>query len=119
MAERGKMTKHFSNGCFSSLKFLYTNALSMGNKQEELESCMWSQGYDLIAVTETRWDSSYDWNAIMEGYALFKKDRTGRQGGRVALYKRPEENSKRTIEHSSLTGEQLECVDLCPGLNKE
>jgi len=36
----------------SSLKCLYTNARSMGNKQEELESCVRSQGHDLIAVRD-------------------------------------------------------------------
>jgi len=37
----------------SSLKCLYTNARSMGNKQEELEVCAWLQGHDLAAITET------------------------------------------------------------------
>ena len=51
----------------SSLKHLYTNAHSMGNKQEELEICVWSQGHNLIAVRETWWDSSHDWNAVIHG----------------------------------------------------
>jgi len=59
---------------------------SVGNKQEESEICVRSQGHDLIAVTETWWDSSHDWNAIMDGYTLFRKDRPTRQGGGVALY---------------------------------
>ncbi|PKU31621.1 run domain-containing protein 3b [Limosa lapponica baueri] len=37
----------------ASLKYLDTNALSMGNKQEELETCVQSLGHDLIATTET------------------------------------------------------------------
>ena len=40
-----------------SLKCLYTNARSMGNKQEELESDVRSGDYDLVAITETWWDS--------------------------------------------------------------
>jgi len=40
----------------SSLKCLYTNTHSMGNKQEELEICVQSQSHDLIAITETWWD---------------------------------------------------------------
>ncbi|GAB0204056.1 hypothetical protein GRJ2_002871200 [Grus japonensis] len=61
-----------------SWKCLYTNAHSMGNKQEELEVCVQSQGHDLIAITETWWDSSHDWNAVMDGYILFRKDRPAR-----------------------------------------
>ncbi|GAB0208569.1 cAMP-dependent protein kinase inhibitor alpha [Grus japonensis] len=62
----------------TSLKCLYTNACSMGNKQEELEVCVQSQGHDLIAITETWWDSSHDWNAVMDDYVLFRKDRPAR-----------------------------------------
>ncbi|PKU37911.1 zinc finger swim domain-containing protein 6- hypothetical protein [Limosa lapponica baueri] len=56
----------------ASLKFLYTNAPSMGNKQEEVEICVWPQGHDLMAITETWWDSSHDWNAVMDGYVLYR-----------------------------------------------
>ena len=44
----------------ASLKCLYTNARSMGNKQDELEICVQLQGHNLIANTETWWDSSHD-----------------------------------------------------------
>jgi len=54
------------------------NACSMGNKQEELEICVRSQGHDLMAITETWWDSSHDWNAVMDSYTLFRKDRPTR-----------------------------------------
>lgn len=47
-------------------------------------------------ITETWWDSSHGWNAVMEVYELFRKDRLGKRGGRVALYVR----------------EQLECTQL-------
>lgn len=52
----------------------------MGNKWEELEACIQLQGYDLIGVTEIRWDSSQDWSAAMDGYRhrLFKKDKLRR-----------------------------------------
>jgi len=72
----------------SSLKCLYTNACSTGNKQEELEICVQSQGHDLIAITETWWDSSHDWNAVIDGYTLFRKDRPTTRGGGVALHVR-------------------------------
>ena len=72
----------------ASLKCLYTNTCSVGNKQDELESCARSQGQDLIAVTEMWWDGPHDWNAVTEGYVLFGKDRLGKRGGGVALLSR-------------------------------
>ena len=47
----------------------------MGNKQEELEAIVQQESYDIVAVTETWWDDSYDWSAAMCGYKLFRKDR--------------------------------------------
>ena len=67
----------------AKLKCLYTNVRSMENKQEELETV---GKYDLIAITETRWDESHHWNTLIEDYRLFRRDRQGRRGGRVALY---------------------------------
>jgi len=75
----------------------------MGNKQEELEIRVWLQGHVLIADTETWWDSLHDWNAVMDGYRLFRKGRSTSQGGGVALYVR----------------EQLECIELCLGVHEE
>lgn len=40
---------------------------------------------DLIAMTETWWDESHDWNAAFDSYRLFRKDRRGRRGKWVAL----------------------------------
>ena len=70
----------------AQLKCVYTNAHSMGNKQEELEAIVQQASYDLVAITETWWDHSHDWSAAMDGYKLFRKDRQGRRGGGVALY---------------------------------
>ncbi|GAB0187672.1 hypothetical protein GRJ2_001232500 [Grus japonensis] len=75
----------------------------MGNKQEELETCVCLQGCDLIGITETWWDSSYDWSVGMEGYRLFRKDRQGRQGGGIALY----------------ANDQLERMELHLGMKEE
>ncbi|XP_068521397.1 uncharacterized protein [Anas acuta] len=57
----------------AQLKCIYTNARSMGNKQEDLEAIVQQAGYDLVAITET-------------GYKLFRRDRKNRRGGGVALY---------------------------------
>jgi len=82
----------------AQLKCVYTNARSMGNKQEELEAIIQQNGYDLVAITETWWDNSHDWHAVTDGYRLFRKDRPTRRGGGVALYVR----------------EQLECIEPLP-----
>ena len=69
-----------------SLKCLYTSACSMGNKQEELEICVQLQGHDLIAITETWWDSLHDWNVVTEGCELLCfLGKIGWRGGVVEL----------------------------------
>ena len=70
----------------AQLKCVYTNAHSMGNKQEELEAIVRQASYELVAITEMWWDHSHDWSAAVDGYKLFRKDRQGRRGGGVALY---------------------------------
>lgn len=72
----------------ASLKCLYSKACLMGNKQEELEICVQSQGQDLMAITEMRWVSSHDLNAVMGGYITSGKDRLGKRGGELVLYVR-------------------------------
>ncbi|PKU42582.1 adaptin ear-binding coat-associated protein 1 [Limosa lapponica baueri] len=72
----------------AQLKCLYTTAGSMGNKQDELEAIVQQDSCDIVAITETWWDDGHDWNAAMDGYKLFRRDRQGRRGGGVALYVR-------------------------------
>ncbi|XP_054058617.1 UPF0462 protein C4orf33 homolog isoform X2 [Rissa tridactyla] len=68
------------------LKCIYMNARSMGNKRDELEAIAQQDSYDVVAITETWWDDCHDWNAAMNGYKLFRRDRQGRRGGGVSLY---------------------------------
>ncbi|PKU34390.1 rna-directed dna polymerase from mobile element jockey-like [Limosa lapponica baueri] len=42
--------------------------------------------YDVVAITETWWDDGHNWNAAMDGYKLFRRNRQGRRGRGVALY---------------------------------
>ncbi|GAB0189143.1 hypothetical protein GRJ2_001380200 [Grus japonensis] len=72
----------------AQVKCIYTNARSIGNKQEELEAIVQQDSYDLVTITEMWWDNSHDWSAAMDGYKLFRRDRHGRRGGGVALYVR-------------------------------
>jgi len=62
---------------------------------------LWS--YEIIGITETWWDSSYDWSIGKGGYRLFRKDRERRRGGGVSLYVK----------------EQLECMGLLLGMDEE
>ena len=68
----------------AQLKCIYTNAHSMGNKQEELEAIARQGNYNVVTITETWWDDSHNWSTAMDGYKLFRRDRQGRRGGGVA-----------------------------------
>lgn len=69
----------------AQLKCLYTNAHSMGNKEEEPETMVQSENYDLIAIPETQWDEQHNWNTTIEGYKFSRRDRLGRREGCCAL----------------------------------
>jgi len=84
----------------AQLKCTYTSAHSMGYKQEELEAIVQQDRNDLVANTETWWDNSHDWHAVMHGY---RQNRPSRRNGGVALCVR----------------EQLEWIDLCLGADEE
>jgi len=92
-----------SSSLGAQLKSLSANARSMGNEQEELETCAGWQGYDLTGIIETGWDGFYDWGVGMEGHRLFRKDRQQRQGGGISLY----------------VNDQLESMELRLGTNEE
>ena len=68
------------------LKCLYSNARSMGNKQEKMEATVHLESYDLIANTETWWDESHNWSAAIDGDKLFRWHRQGRRVWGGALY---------------------------------
>jgi len=87
----------------AQLKCVCTNACSTGIKQEKLEAIVQQDSYDLVAVTETWWDSSHDWNVVIDGYTLFRKDRPTRRGGGITL----------------CVSEQSEHIELCLGADEE
>jgi len=70
----------------AQMKCLCTNACSMGNKQEELESTVLLANYDLIALTEIWWDEYHDWSVAIDGYRRFRRDRWEKRGGGISLY---------------------------------
>lgn len=75
----------------------------MQNRQEELEIYVRLQGCNLIEITETWWDSSHDWNAVLDSYVIFRRDKQARQGSESGLYVR----------------ERLEYIELHLGMNNE
>jgi len=58
----------------AQMKCLHANEHSTDNKQE-LEATMLLETYDLVAFTETWWDTSHDWSAAIKGYRLFRRGR--------------------------------------------
>ena len=60
----------------------------MGSKQEELETTVQLESYDLITITEIWMDESHDWSIAIDGYKLLRRDRKGRKGEHVALCKK-------------------------------
>ncbi|RMC22218.1 hypothetical protein DUI87_00529 [Hirundo rustica rustica] len=69
----------------AQLRCMYTNARSMGNKQE-LEAMVQQQSCDVVTIMEMWWDDFHSWSAALDGYKPFRRDRKGRRGGGVALY---------------------------------
>jgi len=57
----------------AQLKCIYTNAVSMGNKQQVLEAIVQQDSYDFVAITETWWYDSHDWRAAMNVYKVFRE----------------------------------------------
>ncbi|KAJ7402312.1 mitochondrial fission process protein 1 [Pitangus sulphuratus] len=68
------------------LNYIYTNACSMGNKQEELEAIAQQENHDIDAIMETWWVTHT--TGVLDGCKLFRRDRQRRRGGGVAPYVR-------------------------------
>jgi len=49
---------------------LYTNTHSL-----ELESTGLLESHDIIVITKTWWDDSYEWSVAINSYKLCRKDR--------------------------------------------
>ncbi|KAJ7410982.1 mitochondrial fission process protein 1 [Willisornis vidua] len=78
----------------------------MGNKQKKLEAIMQQKIYDIVAITEMRWDDSHDWSAAMGGYRLIRRDSQGKRGEEVDLYVR---ESLESVE-LEVSNDKVECL---------
>lgn len=67
-----------------SLKYLYANAHTMGNKRREVEICVQTKGYNLIEFKETWRDSSHGWSAAADGPPFLQEEQT-RGGGELCF----------------------------------
>ncbi|PKU39070.1 nedd4-binding protein 2-like 2 [Limosa lapponica baueri] len=86
------------------MKCLYTTGCNTGHKQE---ATMLLESYDIVTITETWWDESYDWSVAIEGYKLFRRDRQGRSGRAVALYVKEWIECKMSLKNSQEEVESL------------
>lgn len=59
----------------AQMKYLYNNACSLGNKQEDLPAPVLLENHDIVVITETWWDDSHSWNVAIYDYKLFRSDR--------------------------------------------
>lgn len=73
-------------------------------KSEQLKSC------DLIVITETLQDKSYNWSTAVHGYKLFRRDRQGRRGRGIVFYVT---KIKRTKKKKSLSPSFLKALFIC------
>jgi len=69
---------------------MYTNACSLSGKMDELRSLIYTDNFDILAITET-WanEEITDAELALDGYVLFRNDRKKgdyTKGGGVALY---------------------------------
>lgn len=74
----GNTVEHLKSA--THLTCFYTNAHSLGNKQE-LEATMLLENHNVV-VTENLWDDSHDTSVAICSYKLFKRDIWGRNEGR-------------------------------------
>ena len=78
-----------NNGIPDNIKGLYLNIRSIRSNFSELKSIIYSENFDIVALTETfintdRIDLPTEYN--IPGYKFFHKDRKNSRGGGVGLY---------------------------------
>ena len=69
----------------TGLECVCLNARSIINKKRELNIMVADSDSDIIGITES-WANKDITELGLEGYVMFRKDRTGRRGGGVLLY---------------------------------
>ncbi|XP_053897559.1 uncharacterized protein LOC128844145 [Malaclemys terrapin pileata] len=101
------------------LKCLYTNARSLNNKMGELECLVMKEDIDIIGITETWWTEDNQWDTIILGYKIYRKDRTGRAGEGMALYVKEnvESNEVKILSEFICSIESLWIVISCSNKN--
>lgn len=49
--------------------------ISMGNKQEKLETIVQQESCYAVAIKETKWGEACKWSASIHGYKHFRRDK--------------------------------------------
>lgn len=65
------------------LRCLYVNTQSLRNK---FEVPVYEGRYDIVAIIETWWDETHDWNVLLEGYNFKKKQTPALRKEEVKLH---------------------------------
>jgi ribonuclease P/MRP protein subunit RPP40 len=101
------------------LKCFYVNARSLINKREDLELHVFEEEPDIVGITET-WaeENIADAELSIEGYTMFRKDRTvglKQRGGGVLLYIKNSVNAVEREEYQDINfPECLWCdIEIC------
>jgi len=75
----------------TGLRCMYTNACSLPCKMAEIRNLVYTDNFDIIAITDETWanEEITDADLALDGYVLFRNDRQNgdyTKGGGVALY---------------------------------
>ena len=90
----------------AQLKCIYTNACNMATSRRSWKRLCVRLTMTYLLFTETWWDHSHDWSAVMVGYELFRRDRQGRKGGGVALHIKEYFD----VERLGVGNDEVECL---------
>ena len=103
---------------FNGLKIMDMNVRSLGNKVEAIRILLLSRSLDILALTETWLDETWnDKELAVVGYNLFRRDREANNqsrscvGGGIVIYARDSLMGKRRYDLESNEMEQM-CIEV-------
>lgn len=103
---------------FNGLKIMDLNVRSLGNKVEAIRILLLSRSLDILALTETWLDETWnDKELAVVGYNLFRRDREANNqsrscvGGGIVIYARDSLMGKRRYDLESNEMEQM-CIEV-------
>ena len=80
------MERNANRNSHKGVKCFLANARSLKNKFQDLRAVVFAEQFDILAITETWFDSSVlDHKVLPSSYAIYRRDRQDRRGGGVFL----------------------------------